>query len=590
MAMIKKTSVNLVRDRVDIEKVISPIVTLKKASGSSLKGLCPFHDEKTPSFNVNLNNNYYHCFGCGEHGDAISFVMKIQGLDFKDAVESLASQFGVSLEYEAINKDFKQTKSVFGEISPAVGIKNINDETLKFFQSNMANPEAKPAWEMILGRKFTNVNARDFELGYSLKNYDALSRHLQNKGFTSEMIIEAGLASRNKNGGIGDFFQGRLMFPIRDASSRLIGFGGRKLYEDSLNSGKFVNSKATALYNKSKVLYGIDRARKTISKNHRAIIVEGYMDVMSFHLNDYLEAVAPCGTSFTIEQLMIINRLLGIDNVAKEIVFVFDGDEAGVNAAKKAFLIAKDYLSICFVCVPPDKKDPCDIRMEEGKTGLDNLINSKIPITEFVLEQTVSGFNLSTIEGKNLAIKQGLAILNTITDKFLHDEYVNYLNRRLKIDDISTYDNGPGPQFDNVELSADATGTNLDTFVSEISKYVKLDNKKDLLELNITVCILNNPKLISKIELNKIHNISLNNTLRIIKDNVERIPATKSGGIILDLMPDGAKPFVSELQFYELKYNKNFTMVEFLDENLKELESLVNKEKFVKEKKQQLQG
>lgn len=438
MASISKKSIDEVKSRVIISDIVNKYVTLKSAGADRDKGLCPFHNEKTPSFTVSNSRASYKCFGCQESGDVYNFVEKIMGLSFKESVEYVASLTGITLEYEQnSSKEYVEKNKIWGDKNETLEIYKMNEYAMELYEKNMFKKEAKLAIDLLKERNFTGQNCVDYSIGYSLNSWDDITRNLAKKGWTTEQIVASGLGVVNKQGNVNDFFRNRLMFPIRDLSGRVVGFGGRQLEEDpNYKSAKFVNTGLTKVYSKSKILYGIDKARKEIAKNKQVIVVEGYMDVMAMNLSGFQETVAPCGTAFTNEQLMILRRLLGGENEYEgKIIFVFDGDGAGLEAAEKAFKVAKDYVSCCYVAIPKDEMDPCDIRLKYGKNAVEELVHNKIPILEFILKKNIEKYNLTLLEGKNLAIKETNRILNEIKDDFLKDEYKKKVSSWLKIDE-----------------------------------------------------------------------------------------------------------------------------------------------------------
>jgi len=445
--LIKRESVDAVRDQARIDEVISGHVALVNAGGGALKGLCPFHDEKTPSFHVRPAIGRYHCFGCGESGDAISFVEQTQALGFTDAVEYLANLFGITLQYEDRGGGVDRSKS-----PPELRNRIIaaNAAAAEYYQSQLITPEAAPARKFLAERAFNRDAASQFEVGFAPAEWDSLSRHLASLGFTNHEIVEAGLAKpRNNGNGIYDLFRGRLMFPIRDVSGVVVGFGGRRLDELEKNPNevaKYLNTPETLIYKKSKVLFGIDKAKTAIRNTKRVVIVEGYTDVMAAVLSGVECAVATCGTAFGSEHAKLVRRLMG-DHVAGgglqlaegatlggEVIFTFDGDQAGQAAAIKAFSEDQRFHAQTFVAVSPGGMDPCELRLAKGPTAVVDLVNSREPLFKFVIRAKLRQFDLESVEGRVEAIRGTAPIVAQIRDVAYREDYAKELARMIGTD------------------------------------------------------------------------------------------------------------------------------------------------------------
>lgn len=415
---IRASDIAEVKARVNIADVIGEYVSLKRASVGSLKGLCPFHDEKSPSFNVNAVQGFYHCFGCGEGGDVYKFLENIERISFYDAVERLAARVGFQLSYEA------------GGSAPEQGIRNrileANRMAADFYQSQLESEEAKIGRDFLKGRGFDQQAANLFGIGYAPKTWSSLIDFLKTKGFSIEELVSAGLATQSERGGY-DKFRGRLIWPIRDASSAVIGFGARKLYEDD-QGPKYLNTSDTVVYHKSQVLYGIDLAKKDIGKKHQVVVVEGYTDVMACHLAGVTTAVASCGTAFGDEHIRILNRMLGDDkDHPAEVVFNFDPDAAGQKAAMRAFADAHKFNAQTFVSVGPDGLDPCDLRSARGDQAVVDLIAQKKPMFEYAIKSKISGFDLTAIENRVAAARSAALVVAQIGDTALRSAYTREL-------------------------------------------------------------------------------------------------------------------------------------------------------------------
>ena len=424
---IKDEDVAAVRERARIDEVVREYVALKPAGGGSLKGLCPFHDERSPSFHVTPSRGMYYCFGCQEGGDVITFVQKLDHLTFAEAVEKLAGRAGVTLRYEeggaGVNRQQGQrTRLVDANASAAA-----------FFVARLGAPEAAPARSFLAERGFSPEVAVDFGLGFAPKSWDALTTHLRQKGFSDAELLTAGLVSQG-NRGVYDRFRGRLIWPIRDLAGDVIGFGARRLLDDD-DGPKYLNTPETPLYKKSQVLYGIDRARKEISKQQRVVVVEGYTDVMACQLSGVPVAVATCGTAFGSEHIKVLRRLLmDDDRMRGEVIFTFDGDEAGRRAALKAFDDDQRFVSQTFVAVEPHGLDPCDLRLQHGDSAVQSLVQHRVPLFEFAIRSTLATYDLESAEGRVAALREAAPIVSRIKDPALRPEYERRLAGWLGID------------------------------------------------------------------------------------------------------------------------------------------------------------
>lgn len=289
----------VVRDAVPIDTVVSEYLQLRPAGGN-MKGLCPFHDEKSPSFQVSPSKGLFHCFGCQEGGDTIAFVMKIDHLSFSETVERLAAKAGITLRYEEGGYNPTHQR---GE---RIRLVEAHKAAADFYVEQLGGEEAAIGRKFLAERGFDQSAAEHFGVGYSPAGWDHLTRFLRGKGFSDKELLLAGLSQDGRRGPI-DRFRGRLMWPIRDISGEVVGFGARKLRDDD-NGPKYLNTPDTAIYKKSQVLYGVDLAKKDIAKASRAVVVEGYTDVMACHLAGITTAIATCGTAFGTDHIKILRR------------------------------------------------------------------------------------------------------------------------------------------------------------------------------------------------------------------------------------------------------------------------------------------
>ncbi|MCE4948490.1 MULTISPECIES: DNA primase [Streptomyces] len=410
---INDDDVKAVRDAVPIDAVVSEYLQLRNAGGGNLKGLCPFHDEKSPSFHVSPAKGLYHCFGCQEGGDTVDFVMKIDHLSFAETIERLAAQAGITLRYEEGGYTPGRQQ---GERTRLV---EAHKAAAQYYTEQLESPEAVIARTFLADRGFDQDAAGHFSVGYSPAGWDHLTRFLRGRGFSDKELILSGLSQEGRRGPI-DRFRGRLMWPIRDISGEVVGFGARKLRDDD-NGPKYLNTPETPLYRKSQVLYGIDLAKKEIAKTNRAVVVEGYTDVMACHLAGITTAIATCGTAFGEGHIKILRRLL-MDNSGSEVVFTFDGDAAGQKAALRAFEDDQKFAAETSIAITPGGMDPCDLRLAKGDQAVADLVESRTPLFEFALRHVVSRHNLDTPVGRAAALDEAAPIVARIKNSAIQHE------------------------------------------------------------------------------------------------------------------------------------------------------------------------
>ncbi|MDR7384683.1 DNA primase [Promicromonospora iranensis] len=430
--LIRREDVDQVRERARIDEIVSAHVTLKPAGVGALVGLCPFHDERSPSFNVRPSVGRYHCFGCGEGGDVIEFVMKMDGLSFTEAIEYLAGKTGVQLRYEEGGSARPRE-----EPGKRQRLLEANRVAAEFYAEQLMGPDAAAARTFLAERSFDRSDAEHFGVGFAPKGWDALQRHLQGRGFTQAELVASGLMSQGQRG-IYDRFRGRVVWPIRDVTGAVIGFGARRLFEDD-QGPKYLNTPETSLYKKSHVLYGIDLAKREIAKGKRVVVVEGYTDVMAAHLSGVTTAVATCGTAFGADHAKVVRRLLGDTtaggglqlksgtSLGGEIIFTFDGDAAGQKAAVRAYGEDQRFFAQTFVAVEPSGMDPCDLRMVGGPEAVRALVDGRVPLFQFVVRSKLDEFDLNTAEGRVNALREAAPIIAGIRDTALRPEYARLL-------------------------------------------------------------------------------------------------------------------------------------------------------------------
>ncbi|MCC3295400.1 DNA primase [Arthrobacter sp. zg-Y411] len=432
--LIKREDIDEVRLRTDIKAVVDGYVTLKSAGLGSFKGLCPFHDERSPSFHVRPQVGTYHCFGCGESGDVISFVQKMDHGSFSETVEKLAARLGYELHYEDGGTGPRRE-----DVGKRQRLLDAHKVAAEFFRSQLGTQGAAAARSFLQERGFDPAAAEHFGVGYAPQGWDSLLKHLTGKGFTRAELAETGMFSTGSDASrFYDRFRGRLIWPIRDLTGSVIGFGARKLYEDD-QGPKYLNTPETPLYKKSQVLYGIDLAKRDIAKTRQIVVVEGYTDVMACHLAGITTAVATCGTAFGTDHIKIARRLLSDDGTGGEVIFTFDGDAAGQKAALRAFEEDQRFTAQTYVAVDPNGMDPCDIRQTHGDAAVAELIHSRRPLFEFAIRSTLRKFDLNTVEGRISALRAAAPVVADIRDPAMRPAYARELAGWLgtDVDDVT---------------------------------------------------------------------------------------------------------------------------------------------------------
>ncbi|MGH3578402.1 MAG: DNA primase, partial [Mycobacterium sp.] len=403
----------------------------RRAGADSLKGLCPFHDEKSPSFHVRPNHGHFHCFGCGEGGDVYAFVQKIEHVSFVEAVELLADRIGHTISYTGAATSVQRDRGSRSRLFAA------NAAAITFYAEALESAEATPARQYLTERNFDADAARHFGCGFAPSGWDSLTKHLQRKGFEFKELEAAGLSREGRRGPI-DRFHRRLLWPIRTSAGEVIGFGARRLFDDDPMEAKYVNTPETLLYKKSSALFGIELAKRDIAKGHQAIVVEGYTDVMAMHLAGVTTAVASCGTAFGDEHLAMLRRLMMDDNFFRgELIYVFDGDEAGRAAALKAFGGEQHLAGQSFVAVAADGMDPCDLRLASGDGALRDLVARRTPLFEFAIRTALAETDLDSAEGRVAALHRCVPMVAGIKDPTLRDEYARQLTGWVGWSDVA---------------------------------------------------------------------------------------------------------------------------------------------------------
>lgn len=442
--LIRREDVEQVREKARLDEVVGEHVTLRTAGIGSMKGLCPFHDEKTPSFHIRPLLGHWHCFGCGEGGDVIAFVQKIDHLSFVEAVESLAGRYGVTLHYEETSgRGGGGERTDFGTRQRLLDAHDIAEA---FYREQLATPAAGVGRRFLAERGFDRAAAEHFGVGFAPEGWDSLMKHLRGRGFTEPELVASGLVSQGQRG-VYDRFRGRLVWPIREITGKTIGFGARRLLESD-QGPKYLNTPETAIYHKSQVLYGLDIARRTIAAEHRVVVMEGYTDVMAAHLAGVTTAVASCGTAFGADHVKIVRRVMGDTNasaglrlssetrgIGGEVVFTFDGDDAGQKAALKAFDEDQRFVAQTYVAVEPGGMDPCELRIARGDEAVRDLVAGRRPLFEFAIRSVLEQVDLDTVEGQVAGLRMAAPVVARIRDRAMRPEYARRLAGWLGMDE-----------------------------------------------------------------------------------------------------------------------------------------------------------
>ncbi|MGH3775246.1 MAG: DNA primase [Pseudonocardiaceae bacterium] len=429
---IRDADIAEVRERNRIDEVVGEYVALRRAGADSFKGLCPFHDEKSPSFNVRPGHGTFHCFGCGEGGSVVDFMMKIEQLGFVEAVERLAGRVGIRLTYTGGGSSVQRDRGTRSRLVEA------NKMAQEFYAEQLTSPEARPAREFLMERGFDQQVTGTFGCGFAPSGWEQLTKHLLGRGFSVEELVKAGVSREGQRGPM-DRFHRRLLWPIRDLGGDVVGFGARRLFDDDRVEAKYLNTAETVLYRKSQVLFGLDLAKREIARRRQVVVVEGYTDVMAMHLSGVPTAVASCGTAFGTEHISVLRRLLMDDDALRgEVIFVFDGDEAGQKAALKAFDDDQRFAAQTFIAIAPDGMDPCELRQAKGEAVLPDLVARREPLFAFAVRTLLAEHDLDTAEGQVEALRRAVPLVAQIKDRALRDRYAALLAYRSGWGDEAT--------------------------------------------------------------------------------------------------------------------------------------------------------
>lgn len=416
--LIRESDIAQVRERNRIDDIVGEYVALKRAGGGALKGLCPFHDEKTPSLNVRPTHGTFHCFGCGEGGDVIKFIMRIEHLGFVESVERLADRIGYTLTYTGGGTSVQRDRGTRTRLIEA------NRAAQEFYAEQLLTEPARPARDFLKERGFDQVAAQRFGCGYAPDGWDTLTKHLLSKGFDINELYKAQLAKEGSRGKPIDRFHRRLLWPIKDLAGDVVGFGARRLYDDDPIQAKYLNTSDSPVYSKSRVLFGLDLAKREIAKRHQVVVVEGYTDVMAMHAAGVPTAVASSGTAFGSDHMAVLRRLMMDDDTFRgEVIFTFDGDEAGQKAALKAFEGDQTFAGQTYIAVAPEGMDPCELRLAKGDTAVRDLVARRTPLFEFAIKTMLRSYDLDSVDGQVAALKDTVPLVARIKDEAKRDGY-----------------------------------------------------------------------------------------------------------------------------------------------------------------------
>lgn len=469
--LYSRNLVQEVLERNDIVDIVSEYINLQK-SGKEYKGLCPFHSEKTPSFMVNREKQVYHCFGCGASGNVITFIMGMENIDFGEAVRYLAEKCGISI-YEA-GKTSSENEKLY----------EINRIAALYYYRNLQSKNGERAFEYLKNRKIIELSIKAFGLGYAVSGWDNLLKYLRSKGYSFDLMMKAGLVLKRE--GYFDRFRDRIIFPIFDVKNRVIGFGGRTVGE---GIPKYLNSPQTPIFNKSKVLYGLNKARKYSREN--LIIVEGYMDVISLYQAGIKNVVASMGTSLTLDQAKLLKKY------TKEVLIAYDTDTAGQEATLRGIEILREEGLEVKIIEIPDGKDPDEFVKNHGREGFIELIKNALSYTDYKLMRLEKNYDLKNSEGQIKYLREAIKIISKL-DQLEREVYIKKVSESLKISErsiraeIIKFVNRKNKDFfKNVYTNGNNRYNNIQLNLSE-SAYIKA-------EKNILKIMLNNPKYIDKI-------------------------------------------------------------------------------------------
>ena len=527
---VKQSDIEELKARANLVDIISGYVSLKPASAGSFKGLCPFHGEKSPSFNVRNSPPFYHCFGCGAGGDVFKFLQEIESISFADAVERLADKLGYQLSYEEGSS----------ETSARTRLLAANTAAAEFYQEQLQSEEGSFARDFLVSRGFDAAAQRKFGIGYAPKGWQNLLEHLKAMGFSLDELVSVGLAMQSDKGGY-DRFRGRVLWPIRDANSQVLGFGARKLYDED-QGPKYLNTPETPIYHKGSVLYGLDFARKAIVKSREIVVVEGYTDVMACHLAGIETAVATCGTAFGEEHIKLINRLFGSSSGdPASVIFTFDPDAAGEKAALRMYSDTSKFNALTYVAAGPEGLDPSDLRQQRGDAAIGLMIENRKPLFEFVIRHRIAKYNLNDLESRVAAARAAAAVVADLVDPALRSAYTRQLAdwTSLDVSEVSSIVSSVG----KVGVVQRAAPLSPDRVIAPL----KADDPQARQERQILEILIQQPSFFSKLQLRRLAAASFtdsvnNRLLALIASHEDSLGEADWVSILMQAEPELADP------------------------------------------------
>ena len=416
-----KESIERVKDAVDMVELVGARSDLRSAGGANWKGLCPFHDERTPSFSVNAEKRVYYCFGCQESGDAIKFVEATEGLDFREAVEALAERYNVELKREQEDPQAEERRQRRQRL-----LELVERATAYYERVLWESQEASRAREYLGGRGLREEVLRQFRVGYAPSAWDSVMMAAQRLGFSQEELAASGLGQRGRNGGFYDRFRGRIMFPLADPRGKVLGFGARAMRDEQ--GPKYVNTSENELYHKGRQLFGIDHARGPAARLGRVVAVEGYTDVLALHQAGVTESVAIMGTALTQEQMA------GLAQAAHTVYLALDADRAGQDAMLRAARAAKEKKLELLVVDMPEGADPADLVAAEGADAFKERLAGAREVPDFAARRIIAQADLRRAGGRDDAFEEVRPLVAELASKpATQAELVRYLSDRLDV-------------------------------------------------------------------------------------------------------------------------------------------------------------
>jgi DNA primase len=408
MALFTKDTIDRVRDAVDMVHLVGQKTDLRRV-GTRWTGLCPFHDERTPSFSVNPEEKLYYCFGCSEGGDAFKFVQQTEVVDFQEAVELLAERFNVRVEREADDPRAEERRRRRERLHALL------ERATRFYSTYLLESgEAEPARQYLASRALSEEVLTEFRVGYSPSAWDRMIVGARQNGFSEEELVATGLAQRGRSGGLYDRFRGRIMFPLADSRGKVLGFGARQMGEG--RGPKYLNTSENDLYHKGRQLFGIDVARKEAMRTARFVVVEGYTDVLALHQAGIREAVAIMGTALTQEQLAELAKV-GDGNRRGLVYLALDADRAGRDAMLRASRLAEDRGIDLRVVEMPEGTDPADLITREGADAFIERMQRAAPMIEFQVRRVLADADLDTPAGRDMALEEARKLISVVPER-----------------------------------------------------------------------------------------------------------------------------------------------------------------------------